>query len=94
MILLSTLGFGVPKTSNMGNIEREKEVRQVLATLLPAMEADGGGVELVSVEDGTVRVRFLGACLLCPSIGLTMKFGVLRALREHLGWVEEVIKVK
>jgi Fe-S cluster biogenesis protein NfuA len=73
-------------------ITRELEVKQVLKTLLPAMEADGGGVELVSVVDDVVIVQFKGACLLCPSVGMTMKFGLTKALQEKLPWIKQVIK--
>lgn len=72
---------------------QELEVKQVLKTLLPAMEADGGGVDLVSVNDGVVSVKFKGACLLCPSIGMTMKFGITKTLQDKLPWVKEVIKI-
>ena len=72
---------------------QELEVKQVLKTLLPAMEADGGGVDLVSVNDGIVLVKFKGACLLCPSIGMTMKFGITKTLQDKLPWVKEVIKI-
>ena len=73
--------------------EQEIEVEKVLKTLQPAMEADGGGIELVSVKEGVVRVRFKGACLLCPSIGMTMKFGIEKALRERLPWIKTVTKI-
>jgi Fe-S cluster biogenesis protein NfuA len=74
--------------------EKEIEVKQVLKTLLPAMEADGGGVELVSVIDDVVTVQFKGACLLCPSIGMTMKYGITKTLQEKLPWIKEVTKIK
>jgi Fe-S cluster biogenesis protein NfuA len=74
--------------------EQEIAVQQVLKTLQPAMEADGGGVELVSVEEGVVKVEFKGACLLCPSIGMTMKFGVTKTLQAKLPWIKEIIKTK
>ena len=64
-----------------------------MKTLLPAMEADGGGVDLVSVNDGVVSVKFKGACLLCPSIGMTMKFGITKTLQDKWPWVQEVIKI-
>lgn len=72
---------------------KEIEVTEVLKTLLPAMEADGGGVELVSVEDNVVKVRFKGACLVCPSIGMTMKFGIQKTLKEEMPWIRTVIKL-
>jgi Fe-S cluster biogenesis protein NfuA len=73
--------------------EKEKQVQQVLKTLLPAMEADGGGVELISIQDDIVSVKFRGACLLCPSIGMTMKFGITKTLQDKLPWVKQVIKI-
>jgi Fe-S cluster biogenesis protein NfuA len=73
---------------------KEMEVKQVLNTLLPAMEADGGGVELVSVIDDVVTVKFKGACLLCPSISMTMKFGITKTLQEKLPWIKDVTKTK
>ena len=72
--------------------EREIQVQQVLKMLLPAIEVDGVGVELVSVQDDVVTVKFKGACLLCPSIGMTMKFGIAKTLQEKLPWIKEVIK--
>ena len=74
--------------------EKEIEVMQVLNILLPAMEADGGGVELVSVVDDVVTVQFKGACLLCPSIEMTMKYGITKTLQEKLPWIKEIIKTK
>jgi Fe-S cluster biogenesis protein NfuA len=73
---------------------KEIEVNQVLQTLLPAMEADGGGVNLVSVADDVVTVQFRGACLVCPSIAMTMKFGITKTLQEKLPWIKEVVKTK
>lgn len=73
---------------------KELEVKQVLKTLLPAIEADGGGIELLSVVDDVVTVQFKGACLLCPSIGMTMKLGITKTLQEKLPWIKEVIKTK
>ena len=82
---------GVQKILKMSS--QELEVSQVLQTLIPAMEADGGGIDLVSVKDGVVSVKFKGACLLCPSIGMTMKFGITKTLQDKLPWIKEVIKL-
>ena len=73
--------------------EQEKMVIEVLNTLTPAMEADGGGIKLVSIEGDTIYVCFVGACLVCPSISLTMKFGVIKTLQEKLPWVKDVVNV-
>ena len=72
--------------------DQEIQVQQVLKTLLPAMEADGGGVELVSIKDNVVTVKFKGACLLCPSIGMTLKYGITKTLQDNLPWVKSVNK--
>lgn len=57
------------------------------------MQADGGDVELVSIDGGSVMVRFRGTCLCCPSIELTLRRGIEKTLRERLPWVKDVIRV-
>lgn len=44
-----------------------KQVKNALDELLPAMEADGGGVNFISLENGVVTLQFIGTCLFCPS---------------------------
>lgn len=77
----------------MNTVEQFAEVEAVLRSIRPAMEADGGGVTLVSVCGGKVEVRLKGMCLDCPSAPLTMKFGIERTLKQKLPWVEEVRRV-
>ncbi len=71
-----------------------EKIDQLLETLRPAMQVDGGGVELVRVEGSTVFVRLLGTCLACPSASLTLKFGIERTLREQCPEIKEVIRVE
>ncbi len=62
------------------------EVLRVLALIRPSVQEDGGDIELVSVDDaGLVRIRFLGACIGCPSSGVTLHHGIERSLRGQLG---------
>ncbi len=62
------------------------EVERVLELVRPAVREDGGDVEFVSIdEDGLVKVRFHGACVGCPSAGMTLHHGIERALRTELG---------
>ncbi len=68
----------------------EKEIRKVLGEIRPALQADGGDVEFVSVEDGVVKVRFLGGCAGCPFKTTTLKSGIERYLKEKLPEVKEV----
>jgi Fe-S cluster biogenesis protein NfuA len=66
-------------------------VQGVLNLIRPAVQADGGDIELVDVgSDGTVQVRFHGACHGCPSSNMTLQHGIERNLREK---VEEVTRV-
>ncbi len=71
---------------------REK-VEEVLAQIRPMLEADGGGVELVDVEEGVVKVRLLGACGGCPMSTMTLQGGIERILKEHMPDVKEVVAV-
>ena len=70
-----------------------EQVDAALAIIRPAMQADGGNVELVDTTDGVVSVRLCGTCVGCPSKSLTMKFGVEKTLRDQLDWVREVVRV-
>ena len=74
-------------------MSRKLLVEELLATIRPAMQADGGDVQLVAIQDGVVSVRLKGMCLCCPSASLTLRHGIERTLRDRLGWVAAVIRV-
>ncbi len=61
----------------------EKEVR-------PALMADGGDIELVSVEDGVVKVRLYGSCAGCPFRQMTLASGVEARIKEKVPEIERV----
>lgn len=68
------------------------KVERLLGLIRPAIQDDGGDVELVSVtEDGLVRIRLHGACVGCPSAHMTLHHGIERTLRSELG---EAIRVE
>ena len=69
----------------------EADIERVLEKIKPYLKADGGDVELVSVEDGVVKVRFLGGCAGRPFRAMTLKTGIERYLKEKLPEVKEVI---
>ncbi|TET14709.1 MAG: NifU family protein [Dehalococcoidia bacterium] len=71
---------------------REK-VEAALAEIRPHLQADGGDVELLDVNDGTVTVRLTGACGGCPMAAMTLKDGVERIIKEHVPEVAQVIAV-
>jgi Fe-S cluster biogenesis protein NfuA len=69
---------------------REKVVA-ALDKIRPALEADGGNVELVDVKDGVVTVRLTGACAGCPMSVMTLKNGIERIVMQEVPEVKEVI---
>jgi Fe-S cluster biogenesis protein NfuA len=71
----------------------KEKVEQALARIKPALQADGGDVELVAVEDGVVKVKLTGACAGCPVASITLKQGIERILKEQVDGVKEVIAV-
>lgn len=71
----------------------KEEVEAALDKIRPSLEADGGGVELVDVEDGTVKVKLTGACGGCPMSQMTLKNGIERVLKEEIPEVEKVESV-
>jgi Fe-S cluster biogenesis protein NfuA len=70
------------------------KVQEVLNLIRPALQADGGDVELVDVSsDGIVSVKLTGACGSCPMSTMTLKMGIERTLRDKLPEVKEVVQV-
>lgn len=70
-------------------------VEQLLALIRPAVQADGGDIELVAASpDGLVQIRLLGACIGCPSANQTLHHGIERTLRGELGPSVRVEAVK
>jgi Fe-S cluster biogenesis protein NfuA len=69
----------------------KERIEQALTKIRPALQADGGDVELVDVgADGVVRVRLKGACGGCPMSQLTLKMGIERILKKEVPEVTSV----
>lgn len=67
-------------------------VEEVIQRIRPAVQSDGGDVELVEVTDeGIAKVRLHGACVGCPSSSMTLQMGIERNVREK---VPEVVSVE
>lgn len=72
----------------------KSKVEEALKQIRPALQRDGGDIELVSVEDtGVVKVRLKGACGSCPMSTMTLKMGVEKHLKQQLPEVKEVVQV-
>ncbi|MBI1919477.1 MAG: NifU family protein [Geobacter sp.] len=71
-----------------------EQVKAVLELIRPALQNDGGDVELVDVTpDGIVKVKLVGACGHCPMSTMTLKMGIEKTLKEKVPGVKEVQSV-
>ena len=70
----------------------KEKVEKALEKIQVALQADGGGVELVDLdeEEGVVSVRLTGACVGCPMASMTLKNGVERVLKQEVPGITEV----
>jgi Fe-S cluster biogenesis protein NfuA len=71
---------------------REK-VEKAIDEIRPFLQADGGNIELIDVQEGIVKVKLVGACGSCPMSQLTLKRGVEARLKERIPEVKEVIAI-
>lgn len=72
----------------------KEQVEASLEKIRPALQADGGDVVLIDVEDdGTVKVKLTGACGGCPMATVTLKHGIERLLKKEIPGVKEVLSV-
>ena len=73
-----------------------QQVQGVLDQIRPLLQADGGDIKLVSVDEdtGVVAVQLQGACKGCPGAAMTLKMGVERHLKAKVPEVQEVVAVQ
>lgn len=74
----------------MRTSKMKEKVEEILDTIRPALQADGGDVELVDVVDGVVKVRLQGACAGCPSAHITLQMGIEKTLKEKIPEIKKV----
>ena len=71
-----------------------ERVETALEKIKPALQADGGNVELVEVTpEGIVKVKLTGACYGCPMSQMTLKMGIGRTLKKEIPEVKDVVEV-
>ncbi len=71
----------------------KEKVEEALNKVRPALQADGGDVELVEVKGEVVKVKLTGACGGCPMSQMTLKMGIERHLKSEIPEIKEVIAV-
>ena len=71
-----------------------EEVKEVIdKEIKPLLEMEGGSIELVSMDNGVVKVKLCGACAGCPMSQYTLVNFVEATLKERVPGVKEVIAV-
>jgi len=70
----------------------KEKVDNIIDKVRPALQADGGGIELVDVleDDGVVLVNLTGACNGCPMSTMTIKGYVEQTIRAEIPEINEV----
>lgn len=80
------------QSESAGSKSLRSRVAEVIAMIRPAVQGDGGDIELVNVtDDGVVQLRLHGACVGCPSATMTLKMGIERNIVERVPEVREVV---
>jgi Fe-S cluster biogenesis protein NfuA len=73
----------------------KERVKEVLDQVRPALQRDGGDVELIEVgDDGIVIVKLQGACAGCPMSQMTLKMGIEQHLKRQIPEIKEVRNLK
>lgn len=72
----------------------KQRVQESLENVRPALQADGGDVELVDVVDGVVKVRLQGACHGCPMAAMTLQMGIESMLKKDIPEIKSVEAVQ
>ena len=69
----------------------QEKVKEALDKVRVSLQADGGDVELIGVDDeGVVKVRLTGACGGCPMASMTLKTGIERVLKQEVPQIKRV----
>ena len=68
------------------------EIKKVLEEIRPSLQADGGDVELVDIDEksGIVKLKLQGACIGCPMSQMTLQDGIGRVLKSNVKGVKEI----
>lgn len=72
----------------------ESRVQEALDEIRVFIQADGGDIELVKIEDNKVFVKLKGACIGCPLSFITLSMGVEEAVKEKAPEITEIIRVE
>lgn len=73
--------------------DKVAKLQEIIDRIRPAIQADGGDVQLVGVEDDVVMLRLMGACVGCPLSTMTLQAGIERMIRQEVPEIKGVVSV-
>jgi Fe-S cluster biogenesis protein NfuA len=73
----------------------KKQVEEIMKKIRPALQMDGGDVELVDVDEktGIVKVKLMGHCAHCAMSQMTLKMGIEAEIKKNVKGVKEVVAI-
>ncbi|RLI88527.1 MAG: NifU family protein [Candidatus Altiarchaeales archaeon] len=71
-------------------MDTREEVKRIIEKIRPALQADGGDIELIDIEGEIVKVKLRGACAGCPLAQMTLKGFVEDAIKKNVSGIEKV----
>jgi Fe-S cluster biogenesis protein NfuA len=74
-------------------MDNNQKILDALETVRPFLNADGGDVELVSLESNKLTIKLVGACSTCSMSEMTLKAGIEEAVKNAVPEIEEVIAI-
>lgn len=93
MIQIYYMKKTVAKETKGANASVEKQVQQAVDRVKPVVQADGGNVEFIGIEQGVVRLRLTGACAHCPMSTYTLKQYLEQEIKKAVKGVKSVEQV-
>jgi Fe-S cluster biogenesis protein NfuA len=72
------------------DLELSARVQDVLDQIRPHVQADGGDIELVDIQNGVVQIRLAGSCVGCMYSMMTLQAGIERMLKERVPEIKAV----
>lgn len=70
-----------------------QRIEKALEEIRPFLKSDGGDIALLGIEDQTVKVQLMGACVGCSVNQMTLKQGVELTIKKYAPEIQEVINV-
>jgi len=78
----------------MSTQELKSNIEKALTEIRPFLEADGGNISLVSIDNNVVKVQLEGACVSCSVNQMTLKNGVEATIKKYAPQIQEVINIE